>query len=93
MATHIAQPIEAKHTLDFQLRTVTTLLRVPCECGWHGSWFGSSDHAQRSFDRHVARAEGAYLPPMCGTLIAKNGDREARCLQSKGHEGGCGGRL
>ena len=85
MATHIAQPIEAKHTLDYQLRTVTTLLRIPCECGHAGAWYGSRDHAQRSFDRHAAQAEGKEPPPACGTLIESTGEGSTTpCSQASG---------
>lgn len=57
MTTHEPESWDRKVTLSFQEPGASSvLIRIPCSCGWRGSWFADSDYAQRSFDRHVEQA-------------------------------------
>lgn len=55
MKTHEPEPIDIKTTLHFSPVRSEQVFRIPCSCGWRGSWFGSLDYAESSYQRHAVK--------------------------------------
>lgn len=62
MIEHGRDGMDIKTILHFDGRPSERLVRIPCSCGWRGSWFSTIDQAEISFRRHMSNVVCGPVP-------------------------------